>query len=191
MKIQDRFTWAGDFCEGKTVLDIGGSGAGDGEVDNPYYRALHAYQERCGEYTCADVKVEADIVVNLNTLYGVKMVLDEAKKREVVVLMEILEHIPLGGYLLYRLVRETSCDILVTLPANDNWVLNALRWDYDHVCGFTMDTAERFVGRACGGYRPFRYTPLIGKYTRAWQPVYWLSGGKPISHGFQITRLGK
>ena len=182
-RINDRFTWAANLCAGRVVLDIGGVGAGVCIEDNPYYRAMSVIRKTPSVYRTADIKPEADIHVDLNSRLAIDELVENAKDYDIVMMMEVIEHTPLGGYLLTRL-SELNISMIVTLPANDNWVLNALRWDYDHVCGFTKSTAYRFVERACKN-RNYVYTPLIGKYTKMWIPVYLLSG-KPISHGFYI-----
>jgi len=189
--IHDRFGWAASICKGMNVLDIGGSGAGWGTENNSYYKALYAFQGACKKRTCVDFKDGADLKVNLNNLDSIDKVVNASMAHDIVVAMEVLEHIPLGGYLLNRLCSETQVPIIVTLPANDNWILNTLGWDYDHVCRFTKATAIRFVHRCMSNTnRTATYYPLIGKYTPLWIPVYVASIFAPISHGFLISPPG-
>lgn len=215
--LHDRLRVARKVAEGKRVLDIGGalmpahsstgvaSGLLEGflrligvvtadPADSGFYRAYCAIAKSAHEYRimdCHDIP-PGHYEANFNEKESVEKLRAalDAYRPEVILCMETLEHVNYRFEMMNEMARaakEFGSTVFISIPNNDNWVFNALGWNYDHSVAFLRGIAERFVTRSDLGQHAIVMFPCFQQYVAFWWIVYALSFFRPMCWGFLIT----
>ena len=209
-KLTDRLVLAATVAKGKRVLDVGGRGMAPCEAPNvhgpltfgkkvdpahsPFAYAYGQIGKNASEYRVMDVRNEPDVHYPLNLsekgcVEKLHAILLEYKP-EVIICMETLEHVNYHFEVMNEFafaVREFGTTVLITIPHNGNWILNALGWNHDHCVAFFKDIADRFILRSDLGKFDVKRYPCFQMYLWYWRIAYILSGCQPFSWGYLIS----
>jgi len=168
-----------------------------GKLPKPSESAFaHAYgsiRKFAKEYRIVDYHDVPDgsYLIDLNkegSVHALHEAIDDYQP-EVILCMETLEHLNYHYEAMNELARSISkygSTVFITLPNNNNWVLNALGWNHDHSVAFFRDIAERFIRRSNLGRHELTVIPCMQKYVWYWWIVCMLSFFQPFAWGFTI-----
>ena len=190
----DRLTFATQLAAQRRVLDIGGQKMANCDPKSPFARLYGQIEQSAREYRIVDYQQQPSVeyVIDFNkpdSIPQIRAVLD-AYQPEVILCMEILEHINYHCELMNEMARAVQLygsTVFITVPNNGNWVFNALGWNRDHSTAFFRDIAYRFVTRSDLGNHAVLVAPCMQKYLWYWWFVYGLAFLQPMSWGFLVT----
>ena len=175
------------------MLDIGGQKMPYCDPGGPFARVYARIGEAAAEYRVVDVQEaeEVDYVLDLNrpeAVADLRRVIEDYRP-EVILCMETLEHLNCHYEVMNAMARAVETfgsTVFLTLPNNDNLILNALGWNHDHCVAFFRGIAERFVRRSDLGRHRVTAHACMQRYLWYWWIVYLLSFCRPLSWGFTI-----
>ena len=215
-RIRDRLVTARDLCHGKRVLDIGGKCMPAGSTDSGFAQSGRGMMQLLGleskdpsqsrfaklyrsigegakEHRVVDYHdvPPGHFEIDFNKTGSpekLRRAIDEVKP-EVILCMETLEHVNYRYEMMNEMARSVALyntTVLISIPNNANWFLNALGWNCDHSVAFFKDIAERFVVRSDLGQHDVKMFGTMQQYFWFWRLIYAATLFQPFSWAFLI-----
>ena len=215
-RIKDRLVTARDLCHGKRVLDIGGQLMPAGSTDSGFAQSGRSLMQLLGleskdpsqsrfaklyrsigegakEHRVVDYHdvPPGHFEIDFNKTGSpekLRRAIDEMKP-EVILCMETLEHVNYRYEMMNEMARSVALyntTVLISIPNNANWFLNALGWNCDHSVAFFKDIAERFVVRSDLGQHDVKMFGCMQQYFWLWRVIYAMTLFQPFSWAFLI-----
>jgi hypothetical protein len=187
--------FAAEISAGRKVLDIGGQKMPEDTPEMSFSKEYAKIAKAAGEYRIVDYQRAPTVnyVVDFNkseSIPAIRRIIAEYKP-DVILCMETLEHINYHHELMNELARgitDYNTEVFITLPNNDNWVIDAMGWNNDHSIVFIKDVAKRFVMRSDLGTHNVAMYGCFGRSRWYWWIVYTLALFQPLSWGFHVTK---